>query len=570
MYLISLPRIAFRTLVAIFCANFATMLAMNVFRLAAGLQPWIYFSLLALLWWATAWVTPRTMRIREILPHREATWLVCGVLVMGLLYASVRFQYPLEPVMHRLALGIEDDASHTQELNSLINSQHYPAQSSFTLSDYFSMYYAAWMLPVALYRVLYFGFVTFKTVLFLGNAIYAILFPLALCYIVSEAAHNRRQIYWAIYLGGFWCGLDWLMMIAHPLVPAGFWLMKLGLHLDFAAYGQSTVVTNHHLSSAVALMLCAYVWHRFRGAGCIVFVSLLLCYAFYSSVFAFLGGFPFIVYLWLRSLRDRAVETVVVGALSSSLIFPLLWLFFRKPSAVAFEFPEQHPRILQLPRILGGVHFHYGFWSGLLLFTIVILLQFAYFTYVLAFKRSTLSTNESILAGLAILYIISTYFIGYSHANNYCMRGYVVPAFVLCWIASSRMPNLTRGLAVLLVLIALPTFQWIANPVLRGFKDLTHPHSFLQGTSEIVALNMDRSIRQVDYSKFADIFSERPFLQYSVEKMPTHSLYPLDIMDIELESFGPCGLWAWQRNPEIPAAPCPQSKQKTVNASSGQ
>ena len=557
MRLISLPRIAFRTLLAIFCANFATMLAMNSLKLAAALQPWVYFPLLVLFWWATKMVAPRTERLTELFPQREAAWLVAGVLVMGLLFASVRFQYPLEPVMHRLALGIEDDASHTQELNSLINSQHYPAQSSFTLSDYFSMYYAAWMLPVALYWLLHFSFVTFKTVLFLGNGIYAVLFPLALAYIVSEAAQSKRQVYWAIYLGGFWCGLEWLVMLANPLVPYPFWLMKLGLHLDFASYAQSTTITNHHLSSAVAMLLCAYVWHRFRGAGCVLFVSLLLCYAFYSSVFAFLGGFPFALYLWVRSLRTRAGDAIAVSALSFLLIFPMLWMFLRKPGPVAFEFPEQHPRLIQLPRLLGGLHLHYGFWSGLLLFMAVIMLQFAYFTYVLVFKRQTLSRNEAVLAGLASLYIISTYFIGFSHANNYCLRGYVVPAFVLCWIASSRMPTLTRGLAIALVIIALPTFQYIANPVLRGFKDIIHPHAALQGTSEIVALNMDRSIRQVDFSKYADIFAEKKFSQYSVEKMPTQSLDSLDIMDVELESYGPCGIWSWQRNPEIPAEPCP-------------
>ena len=555
--LISLPATAFRTLLAIFCTNFATMLAMNVFKLASGLQPWVYFPLLALLWWAAGSATPQTTRLTELLPQREAIWLVCGVLVMGVLYASVRFQYPLEPVLHRLALGIEDDASHTQELNSLIHSLHYPAQSSFTLSDYFSMYYAAWMLPVALYRALSFAFVTFKTVLFLGNAIYAILFPLALSYIVFESAQSRRQIYWAIYLGGFWCGLDWLMILTHPLVPNAFWLMKLGLHLDFAGYAQSTVITNHHLSSAVAMLLCTYIWHRFRGAKCILFVSFLLCYAFYSSVFAFLGGFPFVVYFWLRSLRARAAEAIAVGVLSSFLIFPLFWLFLRKPGGVSFELPEQHPRLIQLPRMLGGMDLHYGFWSGLLLFAIVVSLQFAYFTYVMLLQRKNFSRNEGILAGIAILYIVSTYFVGFSHANNYCMRGYVVPAFVLCWIASSRMPAPTRGMSIVLVVIALPTFQWIANPILRGMKDIAHPHEFLKGTSTIVELNMDRSIRQVDYAKYADLFSERPFLQYSVEKMPTHSLYPLDIMDIELESFGPCGVWAWQRNPEIPTEPCP-------------
>lgn len=44
MLLASLPKIAFRTVLAIFCANFVTMLAMNVFRLPAGSQPWLYFS----------------------------------------------------------------------------------------------------------------------------------------------------------------------------------------------------------------------------------------------------------------------------------------------------------------------------------------------------------------------------------------------------------------------------------------------------------------------------------------------------------------------------------------------
>ena len=137
MLLASLPKIAFRTVLAIFCANFITMLVMNVFKLPASVHPWLYFPLVVVFWWTAARFISKTSRLTELIPKREATWLICGVLVMGVLYASVRFQYPLEPVMHRLALGLEDDASHTQELNSLINSQHYPAQSSFTLTNYF-------------------------------------------------------------------------------------------------------------------------------------------------------------------------------------------------------------------------------------------------------------------------------------------------------------------------------------------------------------------------------------------------------------------------------------------------
>ena len=562
MLLASLPKIAFRTVLAIFCANFITMLVMNVFKLPASVQPWLYFPLVVVFWWTAARFISKTSRLTELIPKREATWLICGVLVMGVLYASVRFQYPLEPVMHRLALGLEDDASHTQELNSLINSQHYPAQSSFTLTNYFSLYYAAWMLPVALYKALPFAVPTFKIALFLTNAVYAILFPLALFYIVAESAQSRRQVYWALYLGGFWSGLDVLTNVKHPLVPYAFWPMRLGLHLSFANYAHSTILTNHHLSSGVALLLCAYLWNRYRGARCVVFVSLLLCYAFYGSVFVFLGGFPFLAYLWLRSLRNRTAETLMVCAFSSVLLFPLFWLLLRKPGGVAFEIPEQHPRIILLPHILGGGQLHYGFWSGFLLFLLVISLQFAYFTYVLIFKRKTLSRDEAVLAGLALLYLISTYFLGFSHANNYCMRGLIVPVFVLCWIASNRMPKMTPRLAVVLVIVALPIFEWIANPLLRGVKDTLHPHTFLQGTSEIVKLNMDRSIREVDYSKYADIIEHKDFSRYSIEKMPTASLQQLDVMDIELQSLGPCGPWAWQRNPEIPAEPCPSAKGK--------
>ena len=46
------------------------------------------------------------------------------------------------------------------------------------------------------------------------------------------------------------------------------------------------------------------------------------------------------------------------------------------------------------------------------------------------------------LAAIATLFIVSTYFVGFPEGDNYASRGYMIPMLVLGWICSQVLPEI--------------------------------------------------------------------------------------------------------------------------------
>ncbi len=559
MRLNNLPLLAAKMLCAIFCADFLTMLLMNVLRLYTHWLPVLFFALLGV---AGLWIF-RGNLIPPIKPSylsdKEQVRLAVLMLIIGAFFACVRLPYLLEGHLHHLVGPVVyDDTWHFQEINSLVNSVRYPAHCSLIPGRYFSLYYAPWMLIAALYLAIPVDGFTIKAAFAIGCAVYQVLICLTLLYIGIAKARNRKHLYWAIYLVGCWAGIVSLFSLLYYLRRNAWWMRLPSTPIHFPIFGVGIVWAVHHVSAAAALILCWCIWNaaETRNWKTVSCCSLLIGYAFYGSIFVFLGALPLGIFVVSLTLRDRWKSTLAVMCLSGAMIWPLLWLYLGKTSDVSFLVPfitgvhALFPFAASTFYPLASPHattFFGGMFPAFILFLIFICLNFLPYAIALIFYGKRLCRSNRVLVLIVLAFLVSTYFVGFQEGDNYASRGYLVPILVLGWICAGLLPSIR-------------TYKWIVAALFLGAFGSAHEYIqtyketlAISRTSqagkydgEILAMNRNRHIRAV----VADDLRDRPGLIYDVDKFVAGGKIHLVTADRQLECPGPRGPWRWEQIPE--------------------
>jgi hypothetical protein len=541
-------RLAQRLTLAIFGADFLTMLAMNCLRLRPSATPWIFFPATALFF-----TLSRSCCSVELQPRLSPAYvrrLICAAIAFGGLCAAVRWAYVAEPFRHQISAAVGDDLWHIQELNSLVNSPRYPAGSSFVPANYLSFYYASWMPAVALYFALPFHFFTLSTALFAVNALYDLLLPLTLLGIALPLAKSRRQMNWAIYLVALWSGVQSLYSVQQPFHDDSWPLRDLfGLNLQFSNFATLMIWVIHHLCSAVALLLADSIWRGGREFRRVAFCSVLLAFSVNSSAFVVLGAAPLLLFLLIRESRREMWPAVACLGLAGALAAPLLWIYLRKPEGIGFQMPLHHGHWMHLPNWLAlpAIDWRHGFASGLALFLILLIVQFFFVPWFIARGWGVLTRSDRALSAISVAYLLSTYCVGFTGANNYCMRGAIVPTIVLCWIASAHLPHPGSIAGIFLIAGSIGTWQTLEYQLVRSAALYLKPPPYLADSSALLTLNQDRSRTTIDLATVPGVRCYPAELPYYVQKMPLEPWPVVTQPDKELQTLGPAGPWSWQR-----------------------
>ena len=560
-----LPAYAARIGCAVFTADFLTMLLMNVARLDTHWLPYLFFLLFA----ASAWAIFRARWIPSIHPaylspaqHRRLSLLVLFVVF---LLAVARLPYLLEGHLHHLVGAVVyDDTWHFQEINSLVHSARYPAQCSLVPNRYFSLYYAPWMMIAAIYLAIPLHGFTIKAAFAIGCAIYQFLLCMTLLYVGISRGRSRQHLDWAIYLIAGWAGTESLFSLMYFLRRNLVWLRASETPIHLPPLLTGILWAPHHAATAVALILCWHIWDRAleKHWQLVLQCSILLAFAFYGSVFVFLGAFPFAAYYALRTARANYKAVLGVASLAAALIWPLLWIYLGKTHDVRFLFPFikridelfpylASPEFISLhPGFVSAVENFHGIAAAFFVFLVLMFLNFLLHAIALIFHGKNLSPDNIAFASIAIAFIVSTFFIGFPEGDNYASRGYLIPVIVLGWICAQILPNIRPR-------------PWIVLGLLLGSFGLLHqgfsiyrnaiyvartPVNPTYGAS-ILALNQDRHTSTISSSAFSQAFKEDPDLIYAVEKFVDGGKSHLVVADRQLECLGPHGPWRWQQRP---------------------
>ena len=510
-------------------------------------------------------------------PSIQPTFLSVGqrrrltllALLIVVLLAASRLPYLLEGHLHHLVGPVVyDDTWHFQEINSLAHSAQYPAHCSLIPTRYFSLYYAPWMMIVAIYLAIPLHGFTIKAAFAIGCAIYQFLLCMTLLYIGIARARSRKHLYWAIYLIACWAGTESFFSAMYYLRRNPAWLLVADTPIHFPSLLTGILWAPHHATAAVALLLCWHLWDTAdkKSWALIAACSVLLAYAFYSSVFVFLGALPFAAYYVLRTARTNFKGLPIIACTSSVLIWPLLWLYLGKSQDVRFQFPfiksvqDLFPYFANGQFISGHPMFSsalttcHGMFAGFLVFLLFIGATFFLHAIALTFYGRRLSPDNLVLATISILFIVSTYFVGFPEGDNYASRGYMIPILVLGWICAQILPEIRPRPWIVLGLL-LGSFGLFHE----GFSTFKHaiyiartPVSPTYGAA-ILAVNQDRHTSTVSSRVFSQAFKDDPDLIYSVEKFVDGGKSHLVVADRQLECLGPHGPWRWQQLRDRPS-----------------
>lgn len=485
------------------------------------------------------------------------------VLLITVLPAATRLPYLLEGHLHHLVGPVVyDDTWHFQEINSLAHSAQYPAHCSLIPNRYFSLYYAPWMMIVALYLAIPIHGFTIKAAFAIGCAIYQFLLCMTLLYVGISRGQSRKQLYWAIYLIAGWAGTESFFAAMYYLRRSPAWLLAGDTPIHFPSLLTGILWAPHHATSAVAMLLCWQLWDKAEEKKWVLYAvcSVLLAYAFYSSIFVFLGALPFAAYYFLRTARTNLKGLLIITAMSSALIWPLLWLYLGKSQDVRFKFPfiktvqdlfpfssigqfiSQHP---MLSSACASLH---GMIGGFLVFLLFVVATFLLHAIAIAKYGTRLSPDSAVLAAIAVLFILSTYFVGFPEGDNYASRGYIIPILVLGWICAQILPEI-RPRAWIVFVLLLGSFG-LVHEAFSIFKHAIYITRTPVGTEygpSIMTMNRDRRTSTVSSSVFSKAFTEDPDLIYAVEKFVDGGKSHLVVADRQLECLGPQGPWQWQR-----------------------
>jgi hypothetical protein len=562
------PEYAARIGCAVFTADFLTMLLMNVARLDTDWLPYLFFGLFgasAFAIFRARWIPSIHSAYVSIPRQRRLTLLV---LLAVFLLAAARLPYLLEGHLHHLVGAVVyDDTWHFQEINSLLHSLRYPAQCSLVPRRYFSLYYAPWMMIAAIYLAIPLHGFTIKAAFAIGCAIYQFLLCMTLLYIGISRSQSRKQLYWAIYLIAFWAGLESFFSAMYYVGRNLVWLRASGTPIHLPPLLTGILWAPHHAATAVALILCWHMWDRAQEKRwpLVLQCSVLLSFAFYGSVFVFLGALPFAAYYALRTFRANYKAILGVTCPAAACIWPLLWIYLGKTHDVRFIFPfikgidELFPYLASAqftflhPELASVFGIFHGIAAAFFVFLAFIFLNFLLHAIALIFHGKNLSRDNIALAFIAIAFIVSTYFIGFPEGDNYASRGYLIPILVLGWICATILPEIRPRPWIVLGLL-LGSFGLVHEEI-AVFKQAIYiartPVNRTYGAS-ILAMNQDRNTSSISSSVLSNAFKEDPDLIYSVEKFVDGGKNHLVVADRQLECLGPRGPWRWQQRPMPP------------------
>jgi len=369
---------------------------------------------------------------RITFPHLSRKELLLGA-CFGIALFLPRVGYLCEGLLgHSVNLACYDDRGHIQELASVVYSDQFPPRSTFDNSKYLSFYYAPWILGAALYWT---GLLlTVKQALGLTILIYQLFFSYFLLYaskvLFTEVKLQRIFVILCVLYGGF-DFLYWLSGLS--LIPAHseWWALEFGLTLQFSNFFTLSLWVPHHFIAALAILFALHVLHGSTKMTTHVLAGLFFAFSIFSSVFVVVGSLFVVCWALVAYKQYKPIPAILATILTCCA--PLWWIYLGKEGDVGF-------------RAFGALS---NFWLGhkraaFLVFLLVICLELMPLVAAAVYSSSK-RTDERWVTVSALLYLLSTFFVAFSGANNYALRGSIIPLLTLTYVATPAVLSLVEA-----------------------------------------------------------------------------------------------------------------------------
>lgn len=524
---------AARTLAALLIADFVTLVVLNLLPLGVRATPWVFAAA-----WVAAALLLRPLRWRRRPPVRDPwVWACTGAALV--LLAMPRVPYVLEWLPGNCVGSNLDDYARIPELASMVLSPRYPlrhpANAGYLLSFYYTALYPMAALKLAL------PFLTIKDCIFLGNLLYHALMLGSFVGIAGQLVRGRAQVRILVFAVTLFGGLDWLMKRPWKLLGhAEWWQGQFHGNTQISSFYTAPLWAVHHMAGFFAALLAWLVFTHARLPGRAAtlkpwIVLLLLAAAFYCSPFSVMAV-PLFAIPQARMIARRLLWTPAALVVLAMALVPL-YLFLAKPAAIGFA--------------LSGfrVAFTGHFWMDKLLslpiyLTLVPVVELGGTPLVLLLVWPRLARLERAYFAAAVTFFLLTYVVAFIGANDFCMRGMLLPTFAFFALFARHAddariagaPALRRGLVAIALLGALGTMrEWATLTVAGLYRStlswtLRHRTDMPYGLARLKAMNSraiarDPHIVSIPWTRVSDLGYD----MYSFEKLVDDK--PLDRME---------------------------------------
>lgn len=453
-----------RLLSAVMIANFITLVVMNLFELP------VYSAVFVLIGGTVAGLQLfAQMRVHIRRPRLDRLSMTIAVVTLALLTLP-RLFYLLQWLPGTEVRVTADDYARLAELASMTLSSHYPLRHPSNADYLFSFYYTA-LYPLAALKFIV-PVLTLKDVLILGNFFYHALVLGS----VVETAHvffaRVAQIRWFVFFCTLFAGFDWLEKPLNFLSDSEWWQKDLfTANTQVSSFFTAMYWVIHHYLAFYALVLAAvwlfHAWGRRRWPKPLA-IALLGASAFYSSPFSVLA-LPFYAVLHWRLLWRHVVRTWMFAYVVIMGLVPMSLFMGRLPEStfIASTFRWQ---------VTGN--FWFDKLISLPIYVIFVpLVEFAGVPFLLLLVWQRMSGLDRRYYLMSWLYFLLTYLIAFVNANNFSMRGMLLPSFVFFYLFAKYSvvlwPRRRHAVDELTPALAGRSVRWVAVGLIAGVVIVT-------------------------------------------------------------------------------------------------
>lgn len=418
-----------RFLACVYAANFATLVVMNATGMFVAATSLVWLAALAVVGRFCLKLQPR--RFQLSFDGLSLTFL--GLLLIMLVASKAT--YLLDWLPGQAVLSHSDDYARILEILAMTGNDRYPLLFPGNTDYVFSFYYAS-LYPFAVMAQLGF-FLTLKEVVALGNIFYYILILGSLYEIVWLLLRDRARVRLALFMLTIFGGLDWLFFLGQGVDHYEMWALRFDGHLQYSSIFTSLTWVIHHFNGAYGCLVAYVCFIAARHPGGnrqrYTFVLILFASAFYASPFAVLVV-P-LLFAWHYRLTWRLIAHGPGLAVCVSWLIPL-YVFLGRTSQ------EWTWAVCKL-----AIPFSDSFWinkavSFPLFVLLVPVIEWLGIPLLLLLFWRRWGKGRSMIV-CAWVFFLSTYLVQYSMANNWCMRGMVIPIFIFIFQFARLVPKTT-------------------------------------------------------------------------------------------------------------------------------
>ena len=517
-----------RSLICVVVANFIALVVLNFFEMRSFALAFVYLPSFFI-----AWVLLKKISFSDL--TLEPDHFSVGIAFLALFFLTVpRLLYFLEWIPGNLVFACFDDYARLAELISMTLSDHYPLKHPAN-SNYLLSFYYAGLYPMALVKFIIPG-VTLKDSIVLGTFLYHFLFLMSLIEISHLVFDNKFAVRIFVFLCTLFGGFDWV--VGQQCSGNHFeWWQRCVFNgnTQISSFYTAMFWTPHHYVAFYAIVLAVILMGYAQTRRKLIQESLtltVLASAFYCSPFSVMS-FPFVAIADWKTIRERLLKSKMLPLVVFAMLVPL-YIFLGKLPSQTFVWSTFRINMFGL------------FWPDKIIslpayVLVVPLIEMAGIPLLLLFEIKRMSKKDKLYLLGAWLFFLSTYIVAYSNANNYCMRGMVLPCFLFYYLFAKYFSGLiadklakNRKSVVVFAVIIMMTLTGTLLEAQGKILNVWDQSSFKYRKTDIVLPTMYREIARNSILKTyspSEFDDQNSISKYYAEKF-IEPVVPVECMDL--------------------------------------